>query len=553
MGSKATGVDVGTATAKLIAGEVKGTSFLVSRFVLEENAGGDVEQGWSSLRAAGRTGTCRVGLTGRDVNVRYTRVPRLPDWQLRKLMRFEAQEVGGQSESQVASDFNVLPEIPEIEGEDVVLLAMARESLLDRHAAGLAGSGGGLDAYTPNAIALYNAFLHYGVVMEDTVLVANIGRDNVDVIVVRGTDLLFARNLTGGAKLFDEAIAQRFGIDAQRAERFKIDHGTLNTNATFRDPNAEKACRAMQAPAGQILSLLQSTLLFCKNQIKLSSLRLDRVLLCGGGAALDGLPSYLSKGMGVTVEIFDPFVVVDTTRLDPEAAQLLDDHRLEAVVALGLATTASDSNAYSIEILPEKVRRRRAFLAGPAWLLAAALVAVGYLGFSSWKASTELSELRAEAASLGSRARRAKRNDAETRTVLEQNADLDRYARRLFHLAGSGEQLVRTIAVVEEHVPRGFWVDSLTSGDGWDDELGVPRGEERPIVRLEGRAREGTDSPALAFQELVAGLESELPGVRLKQRMGDAGSIFSLELTTLASPEEPPADESPGATDGEEG
>ena len=57
-------------------------------------------------------GTVRVGVNGRDLNVRYTRVPRLPDWQLRRLMRFETDEIGGQSESEVASDFNVLPEMP---------------------------------------------------------------------------------------------------------------------------------------------------------------------------------------------------------------------------------------------------------------------------------------------------------------------------------------------------------------------------------------------------------------------------------------------------------
>jgi hypothetical protein len=66
-------------------------------------------------------------------------------------MRFETEEIASQADAAVASDFNVLPEIPEIEGEDVVLLAMARESLLSTHAEGLARHGGKLDAFTPNA------------------------------------------------------------------------------------------------------------------------------------------------------------------------------------------------------------------------------------------------------------------------------------------------------------------------------------------------------------------------------------------------------------------
>jgi hypothetical protein len=124
---KASGVDIGTAAAKWVAGEVKGTTFVVHAFALGENGDGTVAGGWAAL-AGEKLGKARVGLNGRDLNLRYTRVPRLPDWQLRRLMRFETDEIGGQSESEVASDFNVLPEMPEIEGEDVVVLALARAS-----------------------------------------------------------------------------------------------------------------------------------------------------------------------------------------------------------------------------------------------------------------------------------------------------------------------------------------------------------------------------------------------------------------------------------------
>ena len=105
-------------------------------------SGGGVAEAWAKSELGFKPTDARIGLTGRDVNIRYTRVPRVPDWQLRKLMRFEVDEIGGQSGTEVASDFNVLPPLPEIEGEDVVLLAMARESLLEQHAEGLAGAGG---------------------------------------------------------------------------------------------------------------------------------------------------------------------------------------------------------------------------------------------------------------------------------------------------------------------------------------------------------------------------------------------------------------------------
>ena len=113
MPTKSTGIDVGLRTTKLLRGFVKGNSFVVTDFAVSSHKGSTVTDGWESIDAGFKPGAARVGLTGRDVNIRYTRVPRLPDWQLHKLMRFEVEEVGGQSGSEVASDFNVLPEMPE--------------------------------------------------------------------------------------------------------------------------------------------------------------------------------------------------------------------------------------------------------------------------------------------------------------------------------------------------------------------------------------------------------------------------------------------------------
>ena len=134
MARTATGIDVGTRTAVVIRGQFKGNTFHATGFAVAPIDGGDPAAAYASLapslRASGfKPQNSRVAVSGRDVNVRYTRVPEVPDWQLRNLMRFEVQEIGDQSGSEVASDFNLLPRPPEISGEDVVLLAMARESL----------------------------------------------------------------------------------------------------------------------------------------------------------------------------------------------------------------------------------------------------------------------------------------------------------------------------------------------------------------------------------------------------------------------------------------
>ncbi len=533
----ATGIDTGSRTIKAVRGYAKGNTFVMTGFAAQASASTEVEQAWTGLDLPFKATDARVGLTGRDVNVRYVRVPRVPDWQLRKLMRFEVAEIGDQSGTGVASDFNLLPELPEIEGEDVVLLAMARESLLEAHAAGLAAAGGALDAFTPNAIALYNAFLRFGVVQDEVVLLANVGWDNTDVVIVRGPDLIFARNLTGGSRLFDDAIAQRLNVSPTKACELKEKHVDLSPGARFGETMAEHASRASLAAAGQLLSLLQSTVLFCKSQVKITGLKLDRVLLCGGGAALRGLPKYLAAGLSVPVELFDPFRVVDTSKLAPEVRDELEQNRLGAVVALGLAATAADPEAYSIEILPASLRKRREFLGGTLWLIAAAVLAVGYLGWDAWRTKSALDDARTRATALEQQYRKASATHRKAEELVAENTRLAALAAELQATKGSGEQIARTLDWLRADLPSEFWVTQLTSDFRSDNDLGVARGAERPIVSVVGKAREGTNSLAQLYEGFLQKLRARLPaGLVPKEKLAPNGARFTLDLTLYAPP-----------------
>lgn len=530
-----TGIDLGLRTAKFLRGSWKGNTLKVTAFAATPLHSKEIPEGWQAAEPGFKPTNARVGLTGREVNIRYTRAPRVPDWQLRNLMRFEVEEIGGQAGTGVASDFNLLPPLPEIEGEDVVLLAMARDSLLDAHAAGLKRLGGTLDAFTPNAVALYNAWLRFGVVGEETILLANVGHDNVDVAIVRGPDLLFARNLTGGARLVDEAIAQRLSISVDKATELKETHVSLDPAARFTDANQEKASRAALGAGGQLLSLLQSAVLFCKSQVKVSSLKLDRVLLCGGGAALTGLPRYLAAGLSVPVELFDPWKVVDTSALSVEQAGELEDHKLEAVVALGLATMACDPDAWSIEILPAKLAKRREFLRGPAWLAAAGVLALLYLGYDALATSSRLTEARTRARDLDGQLKKASQTSRKTEELLLENARLAKTAQLLYEAKGSGEQLARTVAALEGSLPDDFWLTQIATDYRADPELGIAKGEDRPVVSIAGRAREGTTSLSAQFTAFVQGLGQRLPpGTAIRDRLNPSGARFNVDLCALS-------------------
>lgn len=536
MARTVTGVDVGTRSSVFLRGQYKDNTFHVANFAFVPHNGPDVAAGWRATQLDFKPNQARVGLSGRDLNIRYTRVPRLPDWQLRKLMGFEVAEVGDQSGSEVASDFNVLPPLPEIEDEDVVLLGMAREALLDQHLAGLAQTGGRIEAFSPNPLALYNAWLRFGVIEEETTLVANIGHENLDVILVRGPDLLFARNLGGGSKLIDDGIAERFGIDADKAEDVKKRLVDLSPGATYRDANQEKASRSAQAATGQLASLLSSTVMFCKSQIKIANLRLDKVLLTGGGAELPGLTSYLSSALDVPVELFEAFRVVDTSKLDPALADVLETQRHACTIALGLATMASDPEAYSIEILPESLKRRREFWTGTALAIGAGLLAVAFVVFDAVRGSQALTAAQTELAQLKAQWARAERTHNETEQLLEESARKHELALDVHALAGSGEQLARTLTVLSEDLPELFWVTHLATEQRSVEHLGIARGNERPVVHVEGRAEEGSTTVAGEYAGFVQRLRQRLAEAQIGEALDLARNAFSLDLTVFSEP-----------------
>ncbi len=541
-----TGIDLGLRNAKLLRGHTKGNSFRVTGFAVLPLESREIADGWAGLAPPFKPGSARIGLTGREVNIRYTRVPRVPDWQLRNLMRFEVEEIGDQSGSGVASDFNLLPQLPEIEGEDVVLLAMAREGLLEAHAAGVKAAGGAVEAFSPNAIALYNAFLRYGVVQDETVLLANIGYDNTDVVIVRGPDLIFARNLAGGSRLFEDALMQRLQVSAGKACEIKETLVDLDPAARPGEALAERARDAVKGAAGQLLGLLQSTVLFCKSQIKISSLKLDRVLLCGGGSALAGLPKYLQGGLAVPVEYFDPFRVVDTSGLAPEEQQELEQYKLEAVVALGLATMAADDTTWAIELLPRALARKRAFFERQLWMIAAGVLALGWLGFDAWNTSQRLAVAKRKAGELSGQWSRAEKAHRKTEELIAQNEKLALFAAQLEYSAGSGEQLARTLDLLEGKLPSEFWLTQLATDWKADPELGVPRGAERPILTLGGRAREGTNSLAALYQKFIQDFRATLPAdAALREHLAPSGAKFSIDLSVFAPPQKP-AEAAPG-------
>ncbi len=511
MANKATAVDIGSHSAKVLVAQASKHGVRLLRFAGLPRGEGE---GAVSLREGGiPLAGCVCGLAGRDMTLRYSQVPPTPDWQLRNLMDLEIQDLAQQSGGTLSADYNLLPAQDPEAGVETILLALAKDEALDRLQGEVRAAGGSVAAFVPNCTALYNAYLKCGPVEADAVVcLANIGHETIDIALVKGTDLLFARNLSGGSKVLDLAIGASFNVSGRKAEALKKDLLDLDpaSRGRYASGQAEKVTMAAVGASTSITAAIQSSLSFCKAQTKIADLRLDKVLVAGGGARLRGLRGLLRESLRCPIELFDPFANLDLSALPPADAEQLQAMRHEAVIALGLAVGRLDDTLYSLEILPEAVRRKQRFQQRTIWNIAAGACFVGLLALQLSHGKQEVQTAENDAMALRRSINAANSTHAEAAALVEANkverALVDHLTEQALPLHG----LLRTQRALALHLPPQLWIEKIevTGGAVGGASGGAQKRRPGVVVEAAGKELNGVD-PNRVVSEFVGKFKND--------------------------------------------
>ena len=460
MATSGLGATIGSHSLRAIKIKKKGRgdSFVVQRVFADRVNDETRRVAGRALAARGMKGLpATVGLTGRDVIIRYSQIPPVPDWRLQTLMKFEVEEVSSQSGGDVSADYRKL-NLPDPEGErddDTVLVALARNRHVDTLIKSLDTGGLKYGSGVPNSVALFNAFaVNATYTDKETTLLVNIGADNLDMAIQQGGELIFARNATPAGQAFTEAIERAFSTPTNKAERMKMSKAdvTPKGQAKYPDPASEKIANAIIGVAGQLASLIQSTLMIARAQTRTPGLTVDRVLLSGGGASLKGIDLYLKQAMGIDVDRFDPFDLCDLTQLSDEEQAMIEKAPHEFVIPLGLAQTDLSPAAFQLEVMPAALRRKRDFATKGIWVAAAGLVALGSLYVLYKKRSDASAEYAKKIKAIDREAGAAKREDKKMRNVLQAAQQESVKHRLLAEMTSPGSLLTNVLAEVKEGI-----------------------------------------------------------------------------------------------------
>ncbi len=321
-------------------------------------------------RASGRVGV--VGLSGRDINLRVVQQPATTAVNYRQMMFYEVDQARG-TEGQLYADYVTLREPDAYTPQYLAMVGIGKSSYVDERLAMAASAGVDVRDAVPNCFALYTAYRNSYGREGGTVLLLDVGADTMEMVLVYGGRMIFARNVSQGARTFDASVAGMAGVTPEEAEARKIQYGTLGPAADGADPREEDIRPAIRTAASQLSGIINSSIQFAKTQLADKDLVIDKIYISGGGARLKGLPEYLQSSLKVPVEALDPFKNVDTSFMaDVEEFKQLPT---DLACPLGLAQLAETTTGRtSLSILPEPMKKRRKFYQGPVFVAVGGVV-----------------------------------------------------------------------------------------------------------------------------------------------------------------------------------
>lgn len=334
----------------------------------------------ASALASGLTGipgalrkNVAVAMPGRDVVYRTAEVGSDNYFALKSLARMEAEEVKGAG-SDVLWGHQVID--PPSSGR-LLLVAVSREEVAEHYASSLHHAGLRVAHLVPAPIALYHCFLTSGSVDADgCTMVVNVGEASTEVCFVEMGALVAVRSIPAGIETFVTALAQSLGTNAEQARATLFSRVDMRPGHAGVNVSGERAVSSAQDSAAALLQQLMATIAYARAASKSRSLDAARVVMCGPGAAIRGLPEYLASRMRKPFEMLNPLAGFATKDLDNESLAAVGQFGPSLAIPLGLAKIAADQNPGDLKIVPPSVAARRNFLRRSVWLYAGVLLLV---------------------------------------------------------------------------------------------------------------------------------------------------------------------------------
>jgi type IV pilus assembly protein PilM len=347
------GLDIGTSgvrAAELTLGKGGATLERFGQVALPEGAVRDgevadsdavaaaIKQLWAQAKFSSKKVV--VGVANQKVIVRQVDLPWLPTDELRKALAFQVQDYVPMPVEEAILDFHPLEEFTNDSGARmlrVLLVAAARDmvgSAIDAvHKAGL----------QPQMVDLTSFAVLRALTNLDTSVVEasraealiDVGAQVTNIVIHQAGVPRFVRILLMGGGDITDAVSERLGVPGEQAEAIKQESGMA---AVAGSAEGTPAGRAIEGTANSFVEEVRGSLDYYMAQP--GAVRIDRVVLSGGGSRLSGLQDRLATATRLPVQAARPLsaLKLGKTGLTPDQLAYVEPM---VAVPVGLAMGVS--------------------------------------------------------------------------------------------------------------------------------------------------------------------------------------------------------------------
>jgi type IV pilus assembly protein PilM len=337
------GLDLGRQVVKAVEISLEGPEPVITGFAWAE-IGSEEERSEAIARVfqEGRFRTKNVvtSVSGQSVVVRYITMPQMSDSELSQAIRFESDKYLPFDADEVQIDCQRLQRSQPATGEGVadgeeqmgVVLAACRNNEVQEQIEAIKSRGLSPMAIDVDVFALANAWELCGLSeaeidetdAERAIALVDVGASGTSINVLCGGETCFSREIGIGGRDMTQAAARRLGLDPAEAEEVKCNP----------DGREAEISRAISPVLEDLVSEISLSLDYVENR---EGLRVEEVLLSGGGVMASGAVSFIEQAVGRATRTWNPL----------EGLRVADDRvnveELEAsapslAVAIGLAS-----------------------------------------------------------------------------------------------------------------------------------------------------------------------------------------------------------------------
>lgn len=334
------GIDIGQSSVKmvLVNKEKEGNFFLENigeaKLELNESNQNDLGKRWEEVGKVIKTiisdnkiKTKQVvaALPENEVISRLVRLPPLKDSEIMDALRFEAETFVPYPLEEVSLDYEIIEK--DEAGRLNVFVIAARNELISAYIKLFKSLGLELMALEPPSVA-FRRMARNSVGSIERLVVLNIGEKFSDIFNVYKGNVYFSRSLPIGGESLTRAVSLGLGLDLASAEEYKKAYG-------IKEEELEGKIRVATMPVFNSITdeVRKAIALFVEDS---GGKTVQLLVLSGGGANMPGMAEELTRTLGVEVQISQPFVNIDVTKIQSPFNLNVEGCRFSLAVGLSL-------------------------------------------------------------------------------------------------------------------------------------------------------------------------------------------------------------------------